>query len=72
MDRKFVLDAAIVRVMKSKKEVHNEQLKSLTIDAVKHHFVPDVSMIKARIETLMVDEYMKRSDTDPNTFVYVA
>ena len=67
-----MLDAAIVRVMKAKKEVHNEQLKTLTIEAVKNHFVPDVSMIKARIESLMTDEYMRRSDDDPNTFVYIA
>lgn len=71
-DRKHVLDAAIVRVMKAKKELHNEQLKTLTIDAVKNHFVPDVSMIKERITELVEQEYMRRSEDDMNVFVYVA
>ncbi|KAH8101424.1 Cullin-domain-containing protein [Cristinia sonorae] len=71
-DRKHVLDAAIVRVMKAKKELHNEQLKTATIEAVKNHFVPNVNMIKERIDELVEQEYLKRHETDMNVFVYVA
>ncbi|KAJ3485804.1 hypothetical protein NLI96_g4680 [Meripilus lineatus] len=71
-DRKHVLDAAIVRIMKARKEMKNEDLKTATIDAVKNHFVPDVEMIKQRIGELVDQEYIKRSETDMNTFLYVA
>lgn len=67
-----MLDAAIVRVMKAKKELHNEALKTATIDAVKNHFVPNVNMIKDRIDELVEQEYLRRHDTDMNVFVYVA
>lgn len=50
----------------------NEDLKTATIDAVKNHFVPDVEMIKQRIGELVDQEYIKRSETDMNTFLYVA
>ncbi|KAI0735750.1 Cullin-domain-containing protein [Earliella scabrosa] len=71
-DRKHALDAAIVRVMKGKKELTYEQLKTATIEAVKRHFVPEVSMIKKRIEGLVEQEYLRRDDEDKNRYFYVA
>lgn len=71
-DRKHALDAAIVRVMKSKKELTYEQLKTATIEAVKNHFVPEVAMIKKRIEGLVEQEYLRRDEDDQNRFFYVA
>ncbi|KAK7688012.1 hypothetical protein QCA50_008382 [Cerrena zonata] len=71
-DRKHVLDAAIVRVMKAKKELHMEHLKTGIIDAVKSHFVPSVQLIKERIDAMVEGEYIKRSDADMNIFVYLA
>lgn len=70
-DRKFYLDAAIVRIMKAKKEMTYEQLKAATIDEVKRHFVPQVETIKKRIEYLVDQEYLERSE-DKNKFLYVA
>ncbi|KAF8907718.1 Cullin-4B [Gymnopilus junonius] len=71
-DRKHYLDAAIVRVMKAKKEMSYEQLKAATIDAVKSHFVPQVETIKKRIDALVEQEYLKRSTEDRNRYLYVA
>ncbi|KAF8168514.1 Cullin family-domain-containing protein [Crassisporium funariophilum] len=71
-DRKFTLDAAIVRIMKARKEMNYEHLKAATIDAVKSHFVPQVDMIKRRIDALVETEYLERSSTDKNTYMYVA
>ncbi len=70
-DRKFYLDAAIVRIMKAKKEMTYEQLKAATIDEVKKHFVPQVDAIKKRIESLIEHDYLERSE-DKSTFFYVA
>jgi cullin-4 len=71
-DRKHYLDAAIVRIMKARKELSYEQLKVATIDAVKSHFVPDVVSIKQRIQVLVEQEYLKRDEEDMNVYVYVA
>ncbi|KAH9850620.1 Cullin-domain-containing protein [Lenzites betulinus] len=71
-DRKHALDAAIVRVMKGKKELAYEQLKTATIEAVRKHFVPEVSMIKARIQSLVENEYLRRDEEDMNKYIYVA
>ncbi|OJT08512.1 Cullin-4 [Trametes pubescens] len=71
-DRKHALDAAIVRVMKGKKELAYEQLKTATIEAVRKHFVPEVSMIKQRITSLVEQEYLRRDEHDMNRYIYVA
>jgi cullin-4 len=60
-----------VRIMKAKKEMTYEQLKAATIDEVKKHFVPQVETIKKRIEYLVDQDYLERSE-DKNRFLYVA
>jgi cullin-4 len=71
-DRKHYLDAAIVRVMKARKQLTYEQIKTETIEAVRRHFVPDVLSIKQRIDGLVEQEYLRRDDDDRNMFFYVA
>ncbi|KJA20855.1 hypothetical protein HYPSUDRAFT_203447 [Hypholoma sublateritium FD-334 SS-4] len=71
-DRKHYLDAAIVRLMKARKEMSYEQLKAATIDAVKGHFVPQVDTIKKRIDSLVEMEYLERSKEDRNKYKYIA
>ena len=58
--------------MKGKKELSYEQLKTATIEAVKRHFVPDVAMIKKRIEGLVEQDYLRRDEEDLNKYFYVA
>lgn len=71
-DRKHYLDAAIVRIMKARKQLTYEQIKTETIEAVRRHFVPDVLSIKQRIDGLVEQEYLRRDDDDRNKFFYVA
>ncbi|KAG6836528.1 hypothetical protein H0H93_007074 [Arthromyces matolae] len=71
-DRVYYLEAAIVRVMKARKELTYEQLKAATIEAVKNHFVPTVDSIKKRIDVLVEREFLERSDEDKNKFKYIA
>lgn len=71
-DRRFHLEAAIVRIMKARKELTYEQLKAATIDAVKNHFAPTVEAIKRRIDSLVEQEYLERSTEDRNKYLYVA
>ena len=58
--------------MKGKKELHYEQLKTATIEAVKNHFVPEVTMIKQRIAVLVESEYLARDEQDMNKYIYLA
>ena len=52
-DRKYYLDAAIVRIMKAKKQLKAEQLKTYIIEAVQAHFKPSIQLIKQRIEGML-------------------
>ncbi|KAF7969734.1 hypothetical protein HWV62_26086 [Athelia sp. TMB] len=71
-DRKHYLDAAIVRIMKARKSLAYETLKAATIEAVKVHFLPEVSVIKQRIEALVEQEYLRRDEDDMTLYTYVA
>jgi cullin-4 len=71
-ERGYTLDAAIVRIMKSKRRLHYEELKAAVIVEVKAHFVPEVALIKKRISDLVEQEYMERDDDDMNMYTYCA
>jgi cullin-4 len=58
--------------MKARKEMSYEHLKAATIDAMKSHFVPQVDVIKKRIDVLVEAEYLERSEEDRNRYHYVA
>ena len=72
-ERKLILQATIVRIMKTRKvRVLHTALHQEVIDQVKNRFQPDIRMIKKQIDTLIEKEYMKRNDDDPLYFDYVA
>ncbi|KAI8871170.1 Cullin-domain-containing protein [Ramicandelaber brevisporus] len=71
-DRKHLIDAAIVRVMKTRKTLKHTLLIQEVIQQLISRFKPQVTDIKAQIESLITREYVQRSDTDPNTFIYLA
>lgn len=72
MERKSLLDAAIVRIMKAKKTMTHQALVTATVDIMKKHFTPDVGMIKTRFEQLIEQEYMMRDEEEQGKYVYVA
>ncbi|KAK0449684.1 Cullin-4B [Desarmillaria tabescens] len=71
-DRKSTLDAAIVRIMKGRKEMAYEKLKVAVIEAVKGHFMPPVDLIKKRVDWCVENEYLERDDKNKSSFRYVA
>ncbi|KAL5633304.1 hypothetical protein ACGC1H_003713 [Rhizoctonia solani] len=71
-ERPHVIDAAIVRIMKAKKTLTYEQIKTETIIALEKHFQPSVSDIKKRIDELQEKDYIVRDDKERNVFHYVA
>ncbi|CAD5233846.1 unnamed protein product [Bursaphelenchus xylophilus] len=71
-DRKHEIEAAIVRIMKArKKSLHNDLITEVT-NQLKIRFMPDPSVIKKRIESLIEREYLKRDQNDHRVYHYVA
>ncbi|KIW80280.1 hypothetical protein Z517_06895 [Fonsecaea pedrosoi CBS 271.37] len=72
-ERGIVIDAAIVRIMKSRKTVTHAQLMTETLAQVSSRFQPDVNMIKKKIESLIEKEYMERGpDPAKPSYIYLA
>lgn len=72
-ERAVVIDAAIVRIMKSRKHLAHNTLMTETINMLQSRFPPDVGLIKKRIEGLIEREYLERgSDIANPSYDYLA
>ncbi|KAL0878309.1 hypothetical protein Bca101_028015 [Brassica carinata] len=71
-DRRYAIDASLVRIMKSRKVLPHQQLVSECVEQLSRMFKPDIKMIKKRIEDLITRDYLERDTENPNTFKYVA
>jgi len=70
--RQIEVNAAIVRIMKSRRQLkHNELIEEL-IKQLSKRFLPPIIMIKQRIELLIEKEYLKRDENDKNLYHYLA
>lgn len=71
-DRKHEVEAALVRIMKSRKKLtHNTLIMEVT-EQLRTRFMPSPVLIKKRIECLIEREYLARTPEDRNTYNYVA
>ncbi|CAL9149330.1 unnamed protein product [Musa hybrid cultivar] len=71
-DRRYAIDAYIVRIMKSRKALGHQQLVLECIQQLSRIFKPDVKLIKQRIEDLITREFLERDEEDPNIYKYIA
>lgn len=69
-DRRMYLQAAIVRIMKSRQTLPHVQLIQEIFDQANSRFSPSVIMIKKCIEQLLEKQFIARQERD--TYVYVA
>ncbi|KAG4942183.1 hypothetical protein JHK85_046829 [Glycine max] len=71
-DRRYAIDASIVRIMKSRKVLGYQQLVMECVEQLGRMFKPDVKAIKKRIEDLISRDYLERDKDNANMFKYLA
>ncbi|KAK9872994.1 hypothetical protein WA026_020340 [Henosepilachna vigintioctopunctata] len=71
-DRKHEIEAAIVRIMKSRKRMPHNILITEVTEQLKSRFLPSPVIIKKRIEGLIEREYLARTPEDRKVYTYVA
>ncbi|KAG0029180.1 Cullin-4 [Podila clonocystis] len=69
-DRQFQVDAAVVRIMKTRKQLSHMLLISELFEQLK--FAIKSTDLKKRIESLIDRDYLERDKTDPTLYKYVA
>lgn len=70
-NRTHAIDAAIVRLMKSRKAMqHQELVREVLVQM--QHFQPDAKGVKRQIETLIAKEYIERDPLEVGTYRYLA
>eukprot|EP00890_Picochlorum_soloecismus_P002261 jgi/Picsp_1/3035/NSC_01257-R1_cullin 3 len=71
-DRKPQIEAAIVRVMKSRKVLQHNDVVAEVTRQLSSRFNPSPVLIKKRIESLLDREYIERDTTDRTLYRYIA
>eukprot|EP00268_Persea_americana_P017604 TRINITY_DN184_c0_g1_i6.p1 TRINITY_DN184_c0_g1~~TRINITY_DN184_c0_g1_i6.p1 ORF type:complete len:769 (-),score=156.54 TRINITY_DN184_c0_g1_i6:511-2817(-) len=71
-DRRYAIDASIVRIMKSRKVLGYQQLVMECVEQLGRMFKPDFKVIKKRIEDLITRDYLERDKDNQNMFRYLA
>jgi len=69
-DRRFQIDAMVMKVMKERRTLPHHELISELIKKV--NFPLDDKLVKQRIESLIEKDYIKRAANDAATYEYIA
>ncbi|CAF0804728.1 unnamed protein product [Adineta steineri] len=71
-DRRMVIQATIVRIMKARQILEYALLIQEVIQQLTQRFIPKIPVIKKTIDTLIEKEYLERQSDDKNTLKYLA
>lgn len=71
-DRRHLVEAAIVRIMKARKSLSHNDLIAEVTKQLSSRFNPSAQFIKRRVEALIEREYLERSENEHRVYLYVA
>ncbi|BHF58133.1 Cullin-1 [Sparganum proliferum] len=71
-DRKVIVQACIVRIMKTRKVMPHNQLINEVITQLSSRFKPTIPLIKHSLNSLIEREYIKRDLNNRETYEYIA
>ncbi|EFJ05563.1 hypothetical protein SELMODRAFT_98006 [Selaginella moellendorffii] len=71
-DRKPQIEAAIVRIMKSRRVLDHNNIVSEVTKQLQARFLPNPAVIKKRIESLIEREFLERDKVDRKLYRYLA
>jgi len=71
-DRRHLIEAAIVRIMKARKSLNHNCLVAEVSRQLSVRFAPTPQFIKKRIESLIEREYLERDVNDRRLYIYMA
>ena len=71
-DRKPQIEAAIVRIMKSRRVLDHNSIVAEVTRQLMPRFAPNPTVIKKRIESLIEREFLERDSSDRKLYRYLA
>ncbi|OBA20445.1 Cullin-domain-containing protein [Metschnikowia bicuspidata var. bicuspidata NRRL YB-4993] len=70
--RKHLINAAVVRTMKSRQTIKHNELIEEIVKQLQNRFLPPMVHIKQQVEDLIEKEYLRRDADSPNVYHYIA
>ena len=71
-DRKHLIEATLVRIMKSRRQLDHNSLSVEVTNILNPRFLPSVAMINGRIDNLVEREFIAKDNDDLKMYYYVA
>ncbi|XP_070392565.1 cullin-3-A-like [Dermacentor albipictus] len=70
-ERRYELEAAIVRIMKARKTLSHDDLLVEVTNVLKARYTPSPAAFKKRVDALIEREYLERATENPEVYIYM-